>query len=97
MAAGPSKPLQHERLVEERISMMDYAATRAPSEGALLPPNRWDLAEATVAMAMVSSPSLTADEVERLYRQLTKIHAINAAQLAECACWRRSDSTPSLV
>jgi hypothetical protein len=32
-----------------------------------------------------------------LYCQLTKIHAIGAAQLAECALWRCSNSSPSPV
>jgi hypothetical protein len=35
--ASPSEPLQHKPPTEERILMMDYAATRARSEGALLP------------------------------------------------------------
>jgi hypothetical protein len=52
MAAGPSQPLQHKPPTEERILMMDYAATRARSKGALRPPcGRWGLAEATVARA----------------------------------------------
>jgi hypothetical protein len=41
-----------------------------------------------VARAMVSSPPPTADEVDRLYRQLKEIHAVGAAQLAEGAHWR---------
>jgi hypothetical protein len=52
LAAGPSQPLQHKPPTEERILMMDYAATRARSKGALRPPcGRWGLAEATVARA----------------------------------------------
>jgi hypothetical protein len=48
--------------------------TRARSEGALLPPRcRWDLGEATVARAMVSSSLPTTDKVDRHYRQLMKI------------------------
>jgi hypothetical protein len=35
--------------------------------------------------------------VDMFYHQLTKILAISAAQLVECACWRRSYSTPSPV
>jgi hypothetical protein len=44
-----------------------------------------------------ASPPLTADGVDKMYRQLAEIHAITATQLAECAHWRRSDSTPSLT
>jgi hypothetical protein len=79
--------------------MRNYATTRARSKGALLPPpgGQWGLVEATVVRAMVSSPSPTADEVDRLYCQLTEIHAIGATQFAECAHYRRSDSTPSIV
>jgi hypothetical protein len=59
--------------------MMDYATTQARAEGALLPPHgRWGLADAVVAKAMASSPPPTTDEVDRLYRQLTEIHSINA-------------------
>jgi hypothetical protein len=58
-AVGPSEPQQHEHPTEERILMMDYAATQAWSLGPLLPPhNQWVI-----------------DEVDRLYCQLTKIHA----------------------
>jgi hypothetical protein len=39
---------------------------------------RWGLAEATTAEAMGFSPLPTADVVDRLYRQLAEIHAINA-------------------
>jgi hypothetical protein len=46
---------------------------------------------------MVSSPPPTADDVDRLYRQLIEIHAIEGAQLVECSHWRRSDPTPSPV
>jgi hypothetical protein len=46
---------------------------------------------------MAFSRPLIADEVDNLYPQLMEIHAIGTAQLAECTCWRRSDSTPSLA
>jgi hypothetical protein len=46
---------------------------------------------------MVSSPPPTADEGDILYHQLVEIHAIGVAQLAECAHWRRSESTPSPI
>jgi hypothetical protein len=78
--------------------MVDYAATRARSEGALLPPyGQLGLAEATVARAMVSSPPPTTGEVDRLYHQLTEIHAISATQVVECTCCRHSNPTPSQV
>jgi hypothetical protein len=52
--------------------MRNYATTRARSKGALLPTptppyGQWGLVEATVVRAMVSSPSPTTDEVDRLY------------------------------
>jgi hypothetical protein len=43
--------------------------------------------------ASTSAP-LTADGVDRMYHQLVEIHAIIAAQLAECARWHRTNSTP---
>jgi hypothetical protein len=46
---------------------------------------------------MSTSPPLTADGLHRMYRQLVEIHAIAAAQLVECAHWRRTDSTRRLV
>jgi hypothetical protein len=44
---------------------------------------------------MAFSPPPTANEVDRLYRQLMEIHTTGATLLVECARWRRSDSTPS--
>jgi hypothetical protein len=89
MVASLSEPLQHEPPTEERILMMDYASTRAKSEEALRttppPRGRWGLAEATMDRATVSSPPPTADDVDKLYHEPTEIHAIGAAQLAECA------------
>jgi hypothetical protein len=49
------------------------------------------------AKALNTSPPPITDGVDKLYRQLAEIHAIAAAQLAGCAHWRHSDSTPSLV
>jgi hypothetical protein len=43
------------------------------------------MVEATMAKAMSFSPPPTADEVDRLYRELAEIYAIGAAQLVECA------------
>jgi hypothetical protein len=42
-----------------------------------------------------TSPSLTTDRVDKMYRQLAEIDAIAAPQLEECARWHRSDSAPS--
>jgi hypothetical protein len=81
MEAGPSEPLQHEPPTEERILTMDYAAAQARSLGPLLPPRN----------------QWDIEEVDMLYCQLTKIHAIGAAQLAECALWHCSNSSPSPV
>jgi hypothetical protein len=44
-----------------------------------------------------TSPPLTTDGVDKMYHQLAEIHAIAAAQLATCAHWCRSDSSPSQV
>jgi hypothetical protein len=46
---------------------------------------------------MAFPPPPTTNEVDRLYRKLMEINAIDAAQLAECACCCCSNSTPSLV
>jgi hypothetical protein len=75
--AGPSEPLQHELL----------------AKGALVPPpphGQWGMAKANVGRAMVSSPPLTIDEVDRLNHQLTEIHTIDATQLVQCTHWCRS-------
>jgi hypothetical protein len=50
-----------------------------------------------VAKPLSASPVLTVDGVDKMYHQLAEIHAIVATQLAECARWRRADSTPSPV
>jgi hypothetical protein len=79
MVACPCEPPQHEPLVEERILMMDYATTQAQSGVISTLRHRRSLPEATMAKAMSFSPPPTADELDRLYRQLAKIHAIGAA------------------
>jgi hypothetical protein len=48
-----------------------------------------------MAKATSFSPLPTAGEVYRLSCQLVEIHAIGAAQLAECTHWRCSVFTPS--
>jgi hypothetical protein len=51
--------------------------------------------EATKSKPLSASPPLTADRVDKMHDQLEEIHAFTAMQLAECARWRRSESTPS--
>jgi hypothetical protein len=53
--------------------------------------------QAAAAKPRSALPPLIVDGVEKMCYQLTEIHAITTAQLAECARWHRSDSTPSLV
>jgi hypothetical protein len=53
--------------------------------------------EVAVTKPLSTSPLLTTNGVDKMYDQLIKIHAIITAQLAECAHWCRSGSTPSLV
>jgi hypothetical protein len=50
-----------------------------------------------MAKALSVSPPPTTDEVDMLFRQLMEIQAIAVVQLAECARWHRSDSTPCSV
>jgi hypothetical protein len=72
--------------------MMDFASTQARAKE-VAPPSRREggQTEAAVAKPLNASPPLTADRVDKLYHQLVEIHAIAAAQLVECAHWRRSD------
>jgi hypothetical protein len=66
--------------------MIDYAPTQARSKGVISTPScGWGQAEATVTRAPSASPLPTADGVDKLYCELMEIHAIAAAQLAECA------------
>jgi hypothetical protein len=83
---------------EERILMVDFASTQTQAEE-VAPPASCEEGHAEAAMAkpLSASPLLTADGVDKMYYQLAEIHAIAATQLIECACWRRSDSTPSSV
>jgi hypothetical protein len=50
-----------------------------------------------MAKSLVISPLLTTDGVDRMYHQLAEIHTIATAQLANCAGWCRTDSTPRLA
>jgi hypothetical protein len=92
------EPPQQEPAMEERILMIDYALAQARSEGKVnAPHHQGGLTKATKAKAVSISPPPTADEVDRLYRQLAEIHAISAAQLAECTHWCHFASTSSPV
>jgi hypothetical protein len=85
-------------LEAERILMVDYASTQARAKE--VPPLascEGGQAEAAAAKPLSASPLLTADGVDKIHRQLAKIHAITTTQLVECAHWHRSDSTPSPV
>jgi hypothetical protein len=75
--------------------MVDFTSTQAQAKE-LAPPVRQGeaQAEATVAKSSTTSPLLTADGVDRMFRQLAKFHAITAAQLVECARWHQTNSTP---
>jgi hypothetical protein len=78
--------------------MLNFTSTQALAKE-LSPPVRRREArvEATEGNSTSTSPPLTANGLERMYHQLAEIHAIAAAQLVECARWRRSDSTRRLV
>jgi hypothetical protein len=43
-----------------------------------------------MAKPLSASPPLIANVVDKMYHQLVEIHAITAAQLAECAHWHQS-------
>jgi hypothetical protein len=78
--------------------MVYFAFTQAQAEEVAPPTSReGGQAEATVTKPLSASPLLTAIGVNKMYHQLAEIHTIAATQLAECAHWRQSDSTPSLV
>jgi hypothetical protein len=78
--------------------MVDFASTQARAKE--LPPStnhEGDQDEATAAKPLSASPPLIANGVDKMFRQLTEIHAIATMQLAECAPWHRSDSLPALL
>jgi hypothetical protein len=65
---------------------MDFTSTQARAKEVAPPPSReGGQMEFTAAKPLSASPSLTADVVDKMYHQLAEIHAITAAQLAECA------------
>jgi hypothetical protein len=53
--------------------------------------------KATVTKPVSTSPPLTTDGVDKIYRQLVEIHIIVAMLLVECVHWRQSGSAPSPV
>jgi hypothetical protein len=50
-----------------------------------------------MAKPLSTSTPLTVDRVDMMYHQLAEFHAIVTMQLAKCAHWHWSDSTPSSV
>jgi hypothetical protein len=78
--------------------MMDFAFTQARAKEVASPAScEGGQVEAATAKPLNASLPLTADGMDKMYHQLAEIHAIAAAQLAECACWCRSNRTSSLV
>jgi hypothetical protein len=78
--------------------MMDFTSTQARAKEVAPPASREEgQTEAAAAKPLSASPPLTFDGVGKMYRQLAKIHAIAAAQLAECTHWCRSNPVSSLV
>jgi hypothetical protein len=66
--------------------MLDFASTQSLAKELAPPIHRREArAEAAEANSTSTSPPLTTDGLDRMYRQLTEIHTIITAQLAECA------------
>jgi hypothetical protein len=80
------------------ILMVDVTSTQAQAkELAPLVPQAEAQARAAGGKSPKTPPPLTADGLDMMYRQLVEIHAISTAQLAECAHWRQTDSTPHSI
>jgi hypothetical protein len=78
--------------------MVEFASAQAQAEEVAAPAShKGGHAEAAAAKPLSTSPLLTTDGVDKMYRQLAEIHTVAAMQLPECAHWRRSDSTFSSV
>jgi hypothetical protein len=77
--------------------MVDFASTQVQSKEVSPPASHHrGQYEATAAKPLSTSPLLTADWVDKMYRQLAEeIQVIVIAQLAECARWHRFDSPPN--
>jgi hypothetical protein len=92
--SNKSKPA----LEAQMIPMVDFTSTQAHAKEVAPPTSReGGQAKAAVAKPPSASPPLTTDEVDKMYCQLAEIHTIATVQLAECAHWLRSDSTPGPV
>jgi hypothetical protein len=80
------------------VLMLDFTSTQAlAKELSPLVRRSEARAKATEANSMSTSPLLTTDGLDRIYRQLAEIHAITAAQLAKWARLHQTDSTRRLV
>jgi hypothetical protein len=78
--------------------MMDFGSTEARAKEVAPPATReGGHMEAAAAKPLSASPLLTADGVDKMYHQLVEIHAITAAQLAECTRWHRFDPASSPI
>jgi hypothetical protein len=75
--------------------MMDYAPVQAWGKGDAPTTSREGGQLAAKSLNASQPPTIVG--VDKLYHQLVEIHAIAAAQLAECTSWHRSDSTPSAI
>jgi hypothetical protein len=53
--------------------------------------------EATANKPPKDSPMPPSDGVDKMYSQLAEIHALTAAQLAECARWHWSNLTSNMA
>jgi hypothetical protein len=78
--------------------MVDYTATQAQDNGVAPSANRkGGQTKAAAAKPLNALPPPTADGVDKLHRELAKIHSIAATQLVECTHWCLSDPGSSLV
>jgi hypothetical protein len=88
LATLPLEPPRHEPAPEvEKILMVDFITTPARAKGAAPFANREGGGQtgAAVTKTLSTLPSPTTDGLDRMYRQLVKIHTIATTQLAECA------------
>jgi hypothetical protein len=76
----------------------DFATTTTRAKGVAPSANLEETqAKAIVAKTLSTLPPPSTDRVNRMYRQLSEIHAIVAMPLAECTHWWRSNQTSSPV
>jgi hypothetical protein len=86
MAQPRASPRHEPTLKAERILMMDFTSTQAQAKE-VEPSTSHEGCQTKAAAAKppnTSSP-LTADRVDKMYRQPAEIHAITITQLLECA------------